>query len=154
MVPDFPAKEDLSQDVHEMETMVTGLLEGARISSPHNALNLEEVSLNQFLQTAVEKFGGSEPSVVLTACPQNVRVTLDKDRMHTVLRNLIQNSLKYSGSGVPVEISARELAGEILFEVRDHGTGIPASELERVFEPFYRVDKSAYPYHGWLRIRT
>jgi signal transduction histidine kinase len=59
-----------------------------------------------------------------------------------VLRNIIGNALKYSPEGAPVEVSARVFGAGVCLTVADRGGGIPEEDLERVFEPFYRVDRS------------
>src|SRR5205823_11809697 len=56
--------------------------------------------------------------------------------------NLIDNALKYSDEGSAVIVSAAEQDGRVEFVVRDHGVGIPAKDLDRVFERFYRVDRA------------
>ena len=67
---------------------------------------------------------------------------VDAKRIAQVLRNLLQNALKYSPHGGAIILSGRVGMNEIIFQVRDHGIGIPASDLERVFERFYRVENS------------
>lgn len=65
------------------------------------------------------------------------------DRMAaTVVTNLLENAIKYSGRGSHVELNADREAGEIRLSVRDDGIGIDAEHLPHIFERFYRVDKS------------
>ena len=56
-----------------------------------------------------------------------------------IVTNLVSNAVKYSADGEPVEITVRRLRGRIQVAVADHGYGIPADELDRVFERFHRV---------------
>jgi two-component system sensor histidine kinase KdpD len=58
-----------------------------------------------------------------------------------VLANLIDNSLKYSPPDTPIEIRAWQAAGEMFIQVSDRGVGIPAEDLARVFDKFYRVQR-------------
>jgi len=62
--------------------------------------------------------------------------------MHQVFSNLIDNALKYGGSGGRLALGARPTAGAVEFYVRDFGAGIPSEHLPRLFERFYRVDKA------------
>jgi two-component system sensor histidine kinase KdpD len=55
-----------------------------------------------------------------------------------VLSNLIENAANYSPSGTGIEVAVRPEAGSMRFEVRDHGSGIPENERERIFRPFER----------------
>ena len=56
--------------------------------------------------------------------------------------NLLENAIKYSDPGAPVEVTVGLDAQEVVVELRDHGMGIPQRDLDRVFERFYRVDKA------------
>jgi two-component system phosphate regulon sensor histidine kinase PhoR len=59
-----------------------------------------------------------------------------------VLVNLIHNAVKFTHPGGEVTLSAESIDSEVRFAVRDSGVGIPAEEVSRIFERFYRVDKS------------
>ena len=69
------------------------------------------------------------------------KVDGDRDRLHQVLTNLLSNALKFSGEGTSVEVGARiDGAGMLEVAIRDHGPGIPAEHLERIFEKFRQVE--------------
>ena len=79
---------------------------------------------------------------------RDVRVTLPDDlppvgldflQMDQVLTNLIENAVRYTPAGSPIEISASEQGGEIHVSVADHGQGVPEEYIERIFDKFYRV---------------
>jgi signal transduction histidine kinase len=62
--------------------------------------------------------------------------------MHDALRNLMENAVNYSPEGGRIQLSARVEGERVLLTVADDGPGVPEADLERVFERFYRVDKS------------
>ena len=62
--------------------------------------------------------------------------------MHDALRNLIENAVNYSAEGGRIELEAHADGDRVLLSVGDYGPGIPEADLGRVFERFYRVDKS------------
>ncbi len=66
----------------------------------------------------------------------------DRRQLVSALQNLLENAIKYSDSGSSVEVSVRRADGDVLIDVRDRGVGIPAKELDRIFERFYRVDRA------------
>ena len=66
----------------------------------------------------------------------------DVDAIQQVLGNLIDNAVKYAGSGEQIELGARDINGAVEFYVRDFGRGISSEHLPRLFERFYRVDKA------------
>jgi len=72
----------------------------------------------------------------------NVEVTCDRRQVVTALVNLLDNAVKYSEPGHPVEILTRVDDGRVVIDVCDQGIGIPARDLERIFERFYRVDRA------------
>jgi signal transduction histidine kinase len=70
-------------------------------------------------------------------------VDIDAEKLRTVLRNLLENAFKYSlPDSRPVELSTSENGDNIAVRVSDDGPGIPQSDLESIFEPFFRVDRS------------
>jgi len=66
-------------------------------------------------------------------------VPMDFPLLLQVLVNLLDNALKYSAAGEPIDIAARGTAGGVEIEVSDRGIGIPVEDLQRVFDKFYRV---------------
>jgi len=67
---------------------------------------------------------------------------VDVSSVTVVLRNLVDNAVRYTPAGGKVDVSVVQAGGEVMFEVADSGPGIPDAELERVLEPFYRLDHS------------
>jgi two-component system sensor histidine kinase SenX3 len=74
--------------------------------------------------------------------PPDVEIACDPRQMRSALLNLLDNAVKYSGAGEPVEVGACFDDDRIALVVRDHGIGIPTRDLERIFERFYRVDRA------------
>jgi len=69
-------------------------------------------------------------------------VDCDRTQVVSALTNLLDNAIKYSEQGRPVEVGAYAASDLATIEVRDHGIGIPSRDLERIFERFYRVDRA------------
>jgi signal transduction histidine kinase len=70
------------------------------------------------------------------------KVYADPLRVESVLRNLIENAVKYGGEGAKISVDVGRQASDILFKVIDDGPGIPEKERQHIFESFYRVDDS------------
>jgi signal transduction histidine kinase len=79
----------------------------------------------------------------VASAPEEVWLDFDGGRIRTVLRNLLENAIKYSlpDSG-PVEISVSQDPETVTVRVTDDGPGIPEADLANLFEPFFRVDRS------------
>ncbi len=74
--------------------------------------------------------------------PARLAMHVDPDRVEQVLVNLLSNAVKFSPAGSAVRVTAEKRGAEILFAVIDRGRGIPAGQLEHVFERFRQVDSS------------
>lgn len=72
----------------------------------------------------------------------DLAIACDRPRVVSALINLLDNAVKYSDAGAPVELSASHQNNRLVIIVRDHGIGIPTRDLERIFERFYRVDRA------------
>ena len=66
----------------------------------------------------------------------------DPAKLHDIVRNLVENAVNYSPDGAEVHLAAAQANGTYTITVADSGPGIPSEDLTRVFERFYRVDKS------------
>lgn len=141
LLPDGDKKRSLAADVVEMEAMITELLELERLRNG-SSIRTSRQDLALILREMAESFRDHPPGVRLSPLPEIV-LEIDADRIRTVLRNLLENAIKYSlpDSG-PVEISIMDQGEAVVVRVADDGPGIPASDLPQLFEPFFRVDRS------------
>lgn len=142
-VKDQSVRQQLQHDARELEAMVTELLEAERLSSNHGGLMKTETDLVSLVRDVVDTYQGRQPAVHLVSTPETLFLQIDTERVRIALRNVIDNALKHSSTtGPPVEIDVQQDSSMASISVRDHGPGIPPEERLRVFEPFYRVDKS------------
>ena len=81
-------------------------------------------------------------SIDASQVPTSLRVECDRRQVVSAIFNLLDNAVKYSEAGQPVEVTAERSADRCAIAVRDRGIGIPSRDLERVFERFYRVDRA------------
>ncbi len=132
-------------EVDALTQMAQELLDLSKIESGQVTLNLNPVSPLDLLHTAADRMRlqaerAGVNLTVETAAPPNVRA--DAARLEQVLVNLIHNAVKFTKRGGSVTLSATEAEGAVVFAVSDTGVGIPSDDLPRVFERFYRVDRS------------
>jgi signal transduction histidine kinase len=120
--------------------LLNELLDLAKLESTNVSYNMQPLNLKQCIWEVVEEFhcSASEKGMQIKSnCPTNVPPVLaDKQRMQQVVRNLLSNAIKFSptASQIQVEIRVHEESAE--FCVIDEGPGIPAVELEAIFEKF------------------
>ncbi|NLW49503.1 MAG: hypothetical protein GXY85_01490 [Candidatus Brocadiaceae bacterium] len=77
-----------------------------------------------------------------SSCPPSLEARMNPRLIEQALVNLLDNAVKYSPDGATVTVEADRADSRVRICVRDHGCGIPGEHLERIFEPFYCVDKS------------
>jgi len=69
-------------------------------------------------------------------------VSGSRELLRSAIENVLRNAVRYSPQGAPVEVAVERNAAGLTIAIRDRGPGVPAAELERIFEPFYRVAES------------
>jgi two-component system sensor histidine kinase KdpD len=134
---------DIVAEANRLERIVDNLLDLSRLQSGKMRLKRQPTELRtlseQTLETMQSQF--AEHRFVSDFPPDGVVANVDSRLIEQVLRNLLGNAGKYSPSGTPITIHGEELEQEILIAVSDRGVGIPAHDLERIFERFYRVQR-------------
>ena len=142
LLPEGEKRRRIAGDIGEMEAMITELLELERLRDGHG-IRAERQDLMPILHEMAESFEDRPPGVRVVSAPPEVWLEIDGDRIRTVLRNLLENAIKYSlPDSEPVEVSVTQNPETVTVRVTDDGPGIPEADLANLFEPFFRVDRS------------
>jgi two-component system phosphate regulon sensor histidine kinase PhoR len=126
--------------------MVNELLDLSKIEQGSIPLHLDTVDLGEVVRASVDRLR-------LFADRQGVRLATDvaadlspvrgdDERLGQMLVNLLHNAVKFSAAGDVVTVGAQNVGDEVVLSVEDRGVGIPAADVGRVFERFYKVDKA------------
>lgn len=138
--------DQIHTEVDALTQMVMELLELSHIESGRFSLELASASACDLLHSASRRMQLQAERAGLSLrveCADDLpKVHIDSQRMEQVLVNLIHNGVKFTRAGGEVILSAEADNSFVRFAVRDTGVGIPADEVTRIFERFYRVDKS------------
>ena len=135
----------IATEVDALTQMAQELLDLSKIESGQVELVLRKVEPMAVLKSAADRMhlqaerAGVNLIVETTSSPS---LQGDASRLEQVLVNLIHNAVKFTKRGGKVTLSANEVDGAVVFAVQDSGVGIPSDELSRIFERFYRVEKS------------
>lgn len=133
------------QSNERMIALINDLLNVSRIEEGRFQYRMMRMSIEDVIDKVLEemrsdirskhiKLRYGRPSTPLS------KVSIDPQKIHLVLQNLIDNSLKYTPSGGRVEIGLNQKNDELIFSIKDNGVGIPSSQRDKIFSKFFRAD--------------
>ena len=146
---DSPVNSQLAdrvqREANRLGRIVDDLLDLSLIEAQERPTR-EPLPVHVVLHEAAERVRGAADAVGIPLSVAPVATDLvvagDRSQLVSAVTNLLDNAVKYSEPGEPVEVDATVGDGTICISVRDHGIGIPSRDLERIFERFYRVDRA------------
>lgn len=143
MLPEGKLKNSIRQDLSEMETMLEEILITEQLKNNNGQLKLSQIHPLSLVRQLAVHYKSRKPKIRVIVPTHDIIFQADEERVAIVCRNVIENALKYSShQKKPVKIFFKETRSHVKIYIQDYGIGIPQEEQERVFEPFYRVDKS------------
>ncbi|MCA9971679.1 MAG: PAS domain-containing protein, partial [Anaerolineales bacterium] len=132
----------ISAETDHLSALVSDLLDMSRIESGSLTVSRVPCELADLVQQAAQHAYPPPGSRLRIALPADMPpLEVDPKRITAVLRNLLENSVKYGGDGY-IQLSAVVAAGQAVIRVADSGPGIPTTEQAHIFNSFYRVDNS------------
>ncbi len=126
-----------------LSALIDKLFDLSRLQAGRMEPRRESVSIEEVLLAAEDALPAAAGHVQLSVDPATPPLMADAAQLERVFANLIENALRYSDRGEPVRVSVRQLGSRVVVRVSDRGPGIPDSEQQRVFEPFYRGTDAA-----------
>ena len=147
---DADARERFLEIIHRqaerMERLVKDLLRLARLEAGQETVEVAPCDIASLVRGIVADFeptaAAKEQTIAFTVAPGAAMLETDAAKLHDIIRNLVENAVSYTPEGGAIDINATVAAGRFQLSVADTGHGIAPDDLGRVFERFYRVDKS------------
>lgn len=135
--------ENARGEADRLNRLVGNLLNMTRIESGAIKLRLEPGDVQDLIGTAIEQLGKrAENNHIRVDVPANLPlVRMDFNLMVQVIVNLLENAIKYSQEDSLIEITASQFGSQARLQILDRGVGIPADDLLRIFDKFYRVQR-------------
>ena len=133
------------EDVDRLSSFIDDVLQASRLAHDTQSISLSDVSLRDLADQCVAQVRSRHhvpsASIHVDVAPELVVIT-DRAALEIVLKNLVDNAVKYSDDAVDVLVTGHlDSDGTATLEVRDRGIGIPRKQLKRVFHRFYRVQE-------------
>lgn len=147
---DADAHERFVEIIHRhatrMERLVQDLLRLARLDAGQETVDLAPCDIEALVRGIVSDFeplaADKQQTIGVHVAPDAAMLSSDAAKLHDIIRNLVENAVNYTPAGGAIDVSATVAGGRFQLSVADTGHGIAPDDLGRVFERFYRVDKS------------
>src|SRR5690606_22773665 len=139
-------KDNLGDDINEIDLLISDLIEAERLSNQHAALLAEDVDFAEYIGLVLQQYTHYE-SLRFVRPEQDHSVSIDKLRTRLLLTNIVNNAIRH-GEGKPITVTVSFEEAEAIVEVEDQGEGIAEEHLEHLSEPFYRADSARQRHTG------
>ncbi|RDY71358.1 cell wall metabolism sensor histidine kinase WalK, partial [Halobacillus trueperi] len=145
--PDIaPRFLDVTQnETDRMIRLVNDLLQLTKMDHKETSLMKDRVEFVSFFDHVIDRFEmnkNEKVEFVRNLSNKNMYVWMDKDKITQVLDNIISNAIKYSPEGGSIRFSAHSTKKQLRVSITDEGIGMPPDTVDKIFDRFYRVDKS------------
>jgi signal transduction histidine kinase len=135
--------KDMRSQTDRLHQLARTLLDLSRLDANAVTFRSEEIDLEDFLHDLRRDFGYTGRPVNIYAEEEVPRVEADPTQLHRMLAILVDNALKYSDDGSPVDLELSRENGNAVVSVVDRGCGIPEAEIPHIFDRFYRAQGSS-----------
>ncbi|HIE24737.1 MAG TPA: PAS domain S-box protein, partial [Anaerolineales bacterium] len=133
----------ISDETDRLSALVSSLLDLSRIESGNLTISKTECPIEDIIQRAAKRARlEKENKLEIVLAPNLPPLYADSTRFQTVIRNLLENAVKYAGAKATIRVEVEEEGDNLVFRIKDDGPGIPAEESEQIFQSFYRLDTS------------
>ena len=140
-MPESDEKDQLKEDINEIDLLISDLLEAERLNNDHSALVSERVLLANFIRSIAESFKSNNGEIDIEIPVNDLEFEIDKLRIRLLITNLLNNAVRHGkGNLINVRVSFSDDRG--IIEVKDNGEGISEEHITQITEPFYRADSA------------
>ena len=150
LIEDSEYHQALLDDQLEMQTLIDGIIEAERTQGNFALLQRQPTDINALVERVFSRFDVHD-LLESNFRPLSIQANVDPTQIERLLRNLLENALRYNNAQQgPVQLICKLSQHELHFQVIDHGPGIEARHLDRLTEAFYRADPSRARKSGGL----
>jgi two-component system, OmpR family, sensor kinase len=135
----------MEREIERLDVLISQVLKLARLNGTDIPFEREPFDVDEMIDEVVRDAafeGTAKGCKVQTVGAAHSVVSGNRELLRSAIENVLRNAVRYSPQGAAVEVAVERSAAGLTISVRDRGPGVPAGELERIFEPFYRVAES------------
>jgi signal transduction histidine kinase len=135
----------LEREIERLDSLISQVLKLARLHGTDAPFARETFDLDEVIEEVVRdaNFEGAVKNCrVRLQSAASAAVNGNRDLVRSAIENVLRNAVRYSPQDAPVDVSVTRSDSGVAILIRDRGPGVPDSDLERIFEPFYRVAES------------
>jgi signal transduction histidine kinase len=141
------AKKSLSNaitEINNLNALVNKLLSHSKYQNAFRSYEKKTSNISEIINLAVKEVDGmaKEKNIYIEEHLINVEISADRDSLQGAFRNLFENAVKYSPENNKIVVACVVKNNDVIINIVDYGTGIPSKDQSKIFEPFYRSDKS------------
>ena len=140
-MPESDEKDQLKEDINEIDLLISDLLEAERLNNDHSALVSERVLLANFVRSIAESFKSNNGEIEIEIPVNDLEFEIDKLRIRLLITNLLNNAVRH-GKGNLINVGVSFSGDRGIIEVKDNGEGISDEHITQITEPFYRADSA------------
>ena len=140
-MPESDEKDQLKEDINEIDLLISDLLEAERLNNDHSALVSERVLLANFIRSIAESFKSNNCEIEIDIPVNDLEFEIDKLRIRLLITNLLNNAVRH-GKGNLINVGVSFSGDRGIIEVKDNGEGISEEHITQITEPFYRADSA------------
>ena len=140
-MPESDEKDQLKEDINEIDLLISDLLEAERLNNDHSALVSERVLLASFVRSIAESFKSNNGEIEIQIPVNDLEFEIDKLRIRLLITNLLNNAVRH-GKGNLINVRVSFSGDRGIIEVKDNGEGISEEHITQITEPFYRADSA------------
>lgn len=129
---------DVQEELRQMSALVSELLSFSKAGIQPAAVQLEPVALRALAQQVVEREGAAE--LVEVMIDDHLAALAQRELLARALANVIRNAVRYAAESESVMVTAAQLDNHVRLKITDAGPGVPEEELDKIFDPFYRLE--------------
>jgi two-component system, OmpR family, sensor kinase len=135
----------MEREIERLDGLISQVLKLARLSGTDPPFEREAFDLDEMIEDVVRDAnfeGAAKRCTVRTLGAAKSSVNGSRELLRSAIENVLRNAVRYSPQGARVDVAVERSDAGLTVSVRDQGPGVPESEVERIFEPFYRVAES------------